>query len=384
MTAARTYLDYNATAPLRIQARAAMLAALDLVGNPSSVHADGRAARAVVEKARTAVAALVGARAADIVFTSGATEANATVLAGGWDTIFLSDLEHDSVREAAKRSGARVVKITATQHGTVTADQLTGALDAAGGGAFGMRDSAFGKALVCLQYANNETGVVHLVSDVAAVAHAHGMRVHCDAVQAPGRVAVDVAALGVDYLTVSAHKLGGPKGVGALVIVDGAPLPSLIAGGGQERGRRAGTENVAAIAGFGAAAALAHDALAGIDHLRTLRDALERGVVDATPEAIIVGRDALRLVNTSCIALPGLAAETAVIRLDLSGVSVSAGAACSSGKVGHSTTLAAMGLAPEIARAAIRVSIGHATTHDDIAAFLAAWKHLTSALARAA
>jgi cysteine desulfurase len=377
MSARRTYLDHNASAPLRPEARAAMLSVLELVGNPSSVHAEGRKARAVIEQARLDVAALVGARTADVVFTSGASEANANVLAGGWDTIFLSALEHDSVRASAKASGARVIEVP------VYAD---GAFDA---GAFAdcvlVSDVAgFGLTLVSLQHANNETGVLQPVAEVAAFARSHGFSVHCDAVQAPGRVAVDCTALGVDYLTISAHKLGGPKGAGALVIVDGAPLKPLIAGGGQERGRRAGTENIAAIAGFGAAASCASAELKSIERVRSLRDALEAGIAASTPEAVIAGRDAPRLANTTCVALAGLTAETAVIRLDLAGVSVSAGAACSSGKVGASAALTAMGLAPELARTAIRVSLGHTSTDDDVAAFLAAWKTIAIAQRRAA
>ncbi len=377
MTARRTYLDYNASAPLRPEARAAMLAALQLVGNPSSVHAEGREARAVIECGRQSVAKLVGARPGDVVLTSGASEANATVLAGGWDTVFLSALEHDSVRASAKKSGARLIDVPVDRNG---------AFDA---GAFADRVlscniAASGRSLVCLQLANNETGVIQPVSEVAAFARAHGLRVHCDAVQAPGRTPVNCAALGVDFLTISAHKLGGPKGVGALVIVDGAPLAALVAGGGQERGRRSGTENVAAIAGFGAAAEAAHRDLGQIHRVGALRDRLESGIGVLTPETVVIGHAQNRLVNTTCVALSGLTAETAVIRLDLAGVAVSAGAACSSGKVGTSASLLAMGLQPALARAAIRISLGYGTTADDVTAFLATWKHLTVARERAA
>ncbi len=371
MSARRTYLDYNASAPLRLEARTAMLSALELVGNPSSVHAEGRKARAVIEQARHDVAALVGARTADVVLTSGASEANANVLAGGWNTIFLSALEHDSVRAAAKASGAGIVEVPVCADGVFSVAALADhvlAADVAG----------FGHALVSLQLANNETGVIQPVTEVAAFARTHGFRLHCDAVQAPGRIPVDCATLGVDYLTVSAHKLGGPKGAGALVIVDGAPLKALIAGGGQERGRRAGTENIAAIAGFGAATRCALEDLHTIERLRALRDYLETGLIASTPEAVIIGRNAPRLANTTCVAFDGLAAETAVIRLDLAGVSISAGAACSSGKVGASAALTAMGLKPALARAAIRVSLGHASTANDVAAFLAAWTAITA------
>jgi cysteine desulfurase len=380
MTARRTYLDYNATAPLRPEARAAMIAALDVVGNASSVHAEGRKARSLIETARNAVAALLGARSADVVFTSGASEANATVIAGGWDTIYLSGLEHDSVRVAAQKSGASLIELPVTVDGVLNVeafDDLTVHATA--------RDLSRGLArgLVCVQLANNETGVIQPVADVAGMARARGLRVHCDAVQAAGRIPVDCMTLGVDFLTVSAHKLGGPKGAGALVIAGGIPLPALIPGG-QERGRRAGTENVASIAGFGAAATLAQHDVADHHRLRAHRDHLEAGVAITTPHVIVIGDAVPRLPNTTCIALPGVAAETVVIRLDLAGIAISAGAACSSGKVGQSAALLAQGLAPEISRGAIRVSLGHGTTDDDIAAFLAAWKHTAAAIPRAA
>ncbi len=371
MTARRTYLDYNASAPLRPEARAAVLAALDIVGNPSSVHAEGRQARALIERARLQVAELVGARPADVVFTSGASEANATVIAGGWDTIFCSGLEHDSVRAATKVSGARVVEVQASRHGIFDVSAFADHL-------LNVDIKRLGRALVCLQLANNETGVIQPVGEVAGIARRHGIHVHCDAVQAPGRIAINCPVLGVDYLTLSAHKLGGPKGVGALVIVDGIPLRALIAGGGQERGRRAGTENISAIVGFGAAARAAHAEQSMVDRIKSLRDTLETGIAELTPDAVIVGHPAPRLPNTTCVALDCPGAETAVIRLDLAGVSISAGAACSSGKVGASAALTAMGLEPEIARAAIRVSLGYGTTDLDIANFLAAWKLLTS------
>lgn len=377
MTVGRTYLDYNATAPLRPEARAAMLAALDLVGNPSSVHAEGRRARAVIEAARTKVAKLAGAAAADVVFTSGATEANATVLAAKWDTIFLSALEHDSVRDASKRSGARLVEVPLNADGQFSRAKFEALV-------VRHKVDGIGRALVSLQLANNETGALQPVPEVGVIARLHGVRLHCDAVQAPGRIPVNATALGVDYLTLSAHKIGGPKGVGTLVIVDGAPLPALIAGGGQERGRRSGTENVAGIAGFGAAAEVALEDLLTVGRIETLRNALEQGIREITPHAAVLCQGAPRLPNTSCVALPGMAAETTVIRMDLAGVAVSAGAACSSGKIGHSAALEAMGLTRDLARTAIRFSLGYATTREDIDAFLAAWKMQTAAQSRAA
>ena len=377
MTARRTYLDYNASAPLRAEARAAMVAALDLVGNPSSVHAEGRRARATVEAARSAVAGLIGARAADVVFTSGATEANATVVGGGWDTIFLSALEHDSVRSPARKSKARVISVPVSSDGVFNVGAFADLV-------LTQNITALGRTLVCVQLANNETGVLQPVQAVAAFAKAHGISVHCDAVQAPGRIAVDCTDLGVDYLAVSAHKLGGPKGVGALVCVDGAPLPALIAGGGQERGRRSGTENIAAISGFGAAASAAGRDLRTFATVRVLRDRLEAEVAALTPAAHIMGVAANRIGNTSCLALAGLTAEALVIRLDLAGVAVSAGAACSSGKVGESAALAAMGLAPDVVRSAIRISLGMGTTAEDVDVFLAAWATVAAAQSLAA
>jgi len=376
MMPARTYLDYNASVPLRPEAREAMLTAAGTGGNPSSVHAEGRAARALIEAAREKVARLVNARASEVVFTSGATEANNWVMAAGWDAIALSGIEHDSVLAPARASGARLIDIPASKTGVVDLGTLAEHLaQAKVGGA---------RTLVSLMAVNNETGVIQPVAAAAALAREHGALLHVDAVQAPGRVAVDFAALGADFLTLSAHKIGGPRGVGALVIRDGAALAPFLKGGGQERRRRGGTENVPGIAGFGAAAASAINFRDAAQRVQTLRARLEEGVLRATPAALIVGRDADRVFNTSCIALPGKAAETLVIKLDLEGVAVSAGAACSSGKVAASHVIEAMGLGPEMARAAIRVSLGHETTEQDIAAFLAAWQKVAGAAALAA
>jgi cysteine desulfurase len=366
MSRTRTYLDYNATAPLRREARAAMLAALDAVGNPSSPHAEGRRARAIVEDAREQVAAFVGARPAEIVFTSGGTEANNTVLLSGWETILVTGCEHDSVLVPARNCGAHVVDLPVKGDGVVAGDSLAEALGSLDGG----------RRLLSLQLANNETGVLQPVSSVARRAREAGFSVHSDAVQAAGRMPIDFAGLGVDYLTLSAHKLGGPKGIGALVVRDGASLASLIAGGGQERRRRAGTENVAGIAGFGAAAAAARAELAQMRRVRALRDRLEAEACSITPEAIVVGAAADRLANTTSLALPGASAETLVIALDLEGIAVSAGAACSSGKVGASHVLAAMGLAPELARGAVRISLATQSMDEDVDRFLAAWSKL--------
>lgn len=365
MTGTRAYLDYNATAPLLPEAREAILAALDLDGNPSSVHAEGRQARHVVESAREKVAALVGAKPSEVVFTSGATEANVTVLARQWDTVLLSRIEHDSILAPAQASGAVLVDLGARANGVARAEAAAGhALEPF---------AASGRTLIALQLANNETGVLQPVAETAALARTHGLHMHCDAVQGAGRMPIDFRALGLDTMSLSAHKIGGPKGAGALILRDGLDLVPLIRGGGQERRRRAGTENVAAIAGFGAAAQAARQGLAGIARLRDLRDRLERELLAMTPSAIVIGAGAERLANTSCFALPGRSAETLVIRLDLAGIAVSAGAACSSGKVGASSVLAAMGLPDAIARGAIRLSLGDRSQDRDIDQFLAAW-----------
>ena len=369
MSAARTYLDWNATAPLRGEARAAMVAALDVVGNPSSPHAEGRRARAIIEDAREQVAALVGAKPAEVVFTSGGTEGNNAVLAAGWDSILVAGVEHDSVLACARKSGARLIELPVGSDGVVRREALPALMAHVKGS----------RALLTLQLANNETGVLQPVAEVAREAREHGLAVHTDAVQAAGRLPVDVAALGVDTLTLSAHKLGGPKGVGALVLRGHATLPPLVVGGGQERRRRAGTENVAAIAGFGAAAIVALQELPRMQRVLDLQAQLEEQVRSITPQAIVVAEGAPRLPNTTSLALPGARAETLVIALDLAGIAVSAGAACSSGKVGASHVLAAMGIAPHIARAAIRISLGHGSSEQDVASFLAVWSHIAAA-----
>lgn len=372
MSGARTYLDYNATAPLRPEARAAVVAALDAFGNASSVHAEGRRARALIDEAREAVAALVNAHPGEVVFTSGATEANTWALSAPWTHVALAGIEHDSVRApaaalAAARS-ADVVELPVSDTGTVD---------------FAAAPAGRGTLLV-LQLANNETGVLQDVAAAGRWATENGARLHTDAVQAPGRVAVDFRTLGAAMLSLSAHKIGGPKGIGALVVGAGATLDPLFVGGGQELRRRAGTENVAAIAGFGAAAKAALRDLESAPRMAALRDRLEAEVLAATPAAFVIGRDAPRLPNTASIALPGLSAETLVIKMDLAGVAISAGAACSSGKVGESHVLRAMGLRPEIARSAVRVSLGPETSEDDIAAFVAAWRRICGGASLAA
>lgn len=354
-----TYLDHNATTPVRPEAMQAMLAAMQEGGNPSSVHAAGRTARKRLEQARRDVASLIGGDAAGLVFTSGGTEANALALLGsGRPRILYAAIEHDSVRAAHPQA----------ESVAVTPD---GVLDLAVLEAMLASDSR--PAIVSLMLANNETGIVQPVAEARDIAHRHGALIHCDAIQAAGKLPIDVAALGVDLMTISAHKIGGPPGVGALYIRPGLELAAIQRGGGQERRLRGGTENLPGIAGF-AAAAIA--ATADIDRLQALagwRDALEEGVLAATPQAVVVGRDMPRLPNTSCIALPGVKAENIVMALDLAGVAVSAGSACSSGKVTASHVLAAMGLPPEVAGGAIRISLGWNSARADVEIFLAVW-----------
>ena len=376
MTAKRTYLDCNASVPLRPEARAAILTALDATGNPSSVHADGRRARAIIENAREQVAGIVNAMPSEVIFTSGATEANNWLLAAGWDVIVVSGIEHDSVTAPVAASGAKRIELSVATNGVVELDGLSELLAASA--------ASSKRTLLTLMMANNETGVIQPVAQATAIAREHGVMVHTDAVQAPGRIPVDFAALGVDALSLSAHKLGGPRGVGALVVRDGVGLPALLKGGGQERRRRGGTENASGIAGFGAAVeAIEHEQNVG-ERMAKLRIRLEEGVMRATPAALIIGRDAPRIANTAYVGLPGKLAETLVIKLDLEGIAVSAGAACSSGKVGSSHVLEAMKLGPEVARSAIRVSLGPQTQDEDIAVFLTAWEKIAGSAALAA
>jgi cysteine desulfurase len=350
-----TYLDWNATAPLRPEAAAAIGDALIMGGNPSSVHRHGRAARQLVEKSRAAVAALIGAPPEGVVFTSGGTEANHLALLGsGRERVLVSAVEHSSVLQAVP--GAELIPVDGA--GIVDLDALTALLGA---------DKR--PALVSVMLANNETGIIQPVAEIAEIAHAHGALFHCDAVQAAGKLPLSLAGIGADLATLSAHKIGGPCGIGALVS-SAAEVTPLLRGGGQERNRRAGTENLSGIAGFAAAAAVCDPAEYG--RVRALRDRLEAALRDA----VVIAGDAPRLPNTSAIAMPSVPAETQIIAFDLDGVMVSAGAACSSGKVGPSHVLAAMGVVPELANSAIRVSLGWSTTEADIGHFVDAWTAL--------
>ncbi len=379
----RVYLDWNATAPLRPEARAAMDAALDGVGNPSSVHGEGRAARRLIEEAREKVAALVGAAPGNVVFTSGGTEANMLALSPAietadnkapFDRLLVSAIEHPSVRAGGRFTSKAVEEVGVTAQGQVDLAALERRL--------AVLASQGQRVLVSIMLANNETGVVQPISEVAAMAHQIAGLLHVDAVQSAGRIPCDINELGADLLTVSGHKLGGPQGVGAVIRRDEAlHLAALVKGGGQERGLRAGTENVAAIAGFGAAAAAASRTLTGeCSRLTALRRRLENGLKAVSPQAIIFGAEVERVPNTTLFALSGIKAETAVIALDLDGMAVSSGAACSSGKVQASHVLAAMGVSPELARGGMRVSLGWATTESDVDRFLDAWIKVARAL----
>jgi cysteine desulfurase len=366
----RTYLDYNATAPLRAVARDAALNAMETTGNPSSVHAEGRAARRIVENARSEVARLAGVSSRSVTFVSGGTEAaNAALnpLFGGTDAAPLDRLIVSAGEHPCVLSGHRfpiAERAPLLPDGRIDLDWLEAACRRPG------------RVLLALQGANNETGVIQPVAEAAALVHAAGGFVFCDAVQMAGRIECDIGALGADALMLSAHKLGGLKGAGALVAArrEGSLGAPLIRGGGQERGARAGTESVAAIAAFGAAA---RACLAELDteptRLIGMRDRLTIAVRSVAADAVVFAETAARLPNTVSFAVPGVEAATLMIALDLAGVAVSSGSACSSGKVAPSHVLAAMGTAPELARGAIRLSLGWASTEADIDRFAQAF-----------
>jgi cysteine desulfurase len=348
------YLDYNATAKVRPEAAEAVIRALWHTGNPSSVHAAGRASRAMIETARAEVAALISASPAAVTFLSGGAEANAmaieSAIASGVRRLVIGATEHDTVRETAMASGATVAIWPVDKTGLADLDWLRAEL------------AKDGRALVCLMAANNETGVIQPVAAAAALVREAGGWLHVDAVQAAGKIALDIEGLGADTLALSAHKIGGPQGIGALAAGPRARIFRRLHGGGQERGRRAGTENVPGIAGFGAAARAALADLARMAEQSSGRDALEAAV--AAAGAVVMGAGAPRLPQTLCFAAPGHESELQVIALDLAGVRVSAGAACSAGKVKASPVIAAMGRA-DLAPYSIRVSGGWATTPAD-------------------
>jgi cysteine desulfurase len=373
----RIYLDWNATTPLRPEAKEAMAAAWDLSGNPSSVHAEGRQARGLIEQARASISGAVGALPRNVVFTSGGTEANALALTPGLrrgsgfpvKRLLVSAIEHASVLAGGRFPTETIGVVGVTRAGLTDLDRLRAMLE---GGP---------PALVSVMLANNETGAVQPVAEAAEVVHSAGGLLHVDAIQAFGKIPFDINAMNADLVTLSAHKIGGPKGVGALVLAEGLPGPEpLLRGGGQELGRRAGTENVAGIAGFGAAAKAATAALeTDAIRLESLQNRLETGLRQ-TPDVIVFADRAARLPNTTLFTIPGLKAETAVIGFDLAGIAVSSGSACSSGKVQPSHVLEAMGFGPELAQGAVRLSLGWSTSDADIDRCLEAWRKLADTL----
>jgi cysteine desulfurase len=376
---ARVYLDWNATTPLRPEARAAMAAAWDLCGNPSSVHAEGRQARRLVEDARATIAGAIGARPQDVVFASGGTEANALALTPGLrrnagspvQRLLVSAIEHASVLSGGRFPPDAIETIAVTRSGLIDLDDLR------------TKAAKGPPALVSVMLANNETGALQPVAEVAEIVHSAGGLLHVDAIQALGKVPFDISGLKADIVTLSAHKIGGPKGVGAVVLAEGLQgLEPLLRGGGQELGRRAGTENVAGISAFGAAGKAALAAL-GADAVRLqgLRDRLEDGL-RATGGMVVFSHDVARLPNTTLFTVPGLKAETAVIGFDLAGIAVSSGSACSSGKVQPSHVLAAMGFDRDQAQGAVRLSLGWSTSEADIDLALKAWRKLSNTLTK--
>ncbi len=372
----RTYLDANAGAPLLPEARDAAVAVLQGTANASSVHTEGRSAHAALETARAAVAASVGGAAENVIFTSSATEAAALALTpriysdgslAPAGRLYVGATEHPCVLAGGRFPQSKITVLPVEPSGRIDLGALEEALAA--------HDESDGAPYVALMLANNETGIVHRVAEAAQLVKSHGGYMFCDAVQALGRIAVDITVLGVDFLALSAHKIGGPQGAGALVLADEAVHPEpLLTGGGQERRRRAGTENVAAIAGFGVAARAARYHLQDVGRIASLREKLEQELRTASPEVVIFGADADRLPNTTLFALPGLAAETAIIAFDLKGVAVSAGSACSSGKVGKSHVLEAMGVPDALAHGGIRVSLTDTSRDADVDTFIAAWR----------
>jgi cysteine desulfurase len=360
----RIYLDYNATCPIRLEAMEAAMAAMRTVGNASSIHADGRAARKIVEDARAQIAALAHVRPAQVIFNSGATEGNNTVLSGYRDKpVFVSAIEHPSILEAAPHAN----HIPVTRDGLVNLDAFSGMLDAQA------------PALVAVQLVNSETGAVQPVADIARMAKEKGALIHCDAVQAAGRIELDFTSLDVDYMTLSAHKFGGPQGAGALIFREGLQIPKFLHGGGQEKRQRAGTENVAAIAGFGAAAKLAAEELPAYQpRCKAFQAKLESALKQIANDLIVVSENAPRAANTTNVILPGISAETQLMAMDLEGVALSSGSACSSGTFKPSHVLAAMGFTSNEARSALRFSTGWATTDADIEEALAAYARMVS------
>jgi cysteine desulfurase len=404
----RIYADYNATAPLRLEAREAMLRALEGVGNASSVHAEGRRARAIVEAARDQVSNAIGACRDDLAFVSGGTEAVAAPIRGalarlgGLSSFLASGIEHDAVAtivnelaQAGRPYGdaLEVIAKNPNDRDALARLQRTGNADAPACaplhtwpvGAEGRVDLDFLRAamdgarkmgvkpLVSLMLVNNETGVIQPVAEAAEIVHAAGGLIHCDAIQGLGKIEVSVIELDLDYLSLSAHKIGGPQGVGAFYVKPGAPFAAVQTGGGQEFGRRAGTENVAGLAAFGAAADAAVRDLARYQALSGPRDNMEARLKRAAHGLAVHGQAAPRVAGVSCFGVEGLPSETQIMGLDLAEIAVSAGSACSSGKVKPSRVLTAMGLGDTAARSAIRASFGWASQPSDFEALADVW-----------
>lgn len=370
----RVYLDHNASSPLRPEARDAMMAAADCIGNPSSVHHEGRRARAIIETAREQVARCLDVSAADVIFTSGGTEAANAALAmpalqGEKPILLVGATEHPCVMRGHDFPPEQVITLAVDENGLIDLNQLVNYLQVLSTGESGP------PLTVAVQAANNETGVIQAIAEIADHVHQAGGKLICDAVQWTGKVPDKATSLGADILLLSGHKFGGPKGVGAIVITNGhAPIEPLIRGGGQERGRRSGTENIAGIAGFAAALVAATDNISEFEsNVRSLQSELEQGLQRVCPNAVIFGAGVSRLSNTTCFAVPGIAAETLMMAFDLDGIAVSSGSACSSGKVSASPVLQAMRVPAELASGAIRVSTGWTTTAADIERFLAVW-----------
>lgn len=380
---ARVYLDYNATAVPRVSAKEAVAAAMMAPANASSVHTEGRAARAIVEDARHQISVLIGAEPEAIFFTSGATESNATALspdlevAGNvarFDVLLLSSVEHPAVRAGGGFRPEQIEYVPVDANGVIVLAALEEALK--------KHKSAGRRAFVSVMAANNETGVLQPLRKIADIVHASDGFLHSDAVQVIGKIPFDLKESGADLLSITSHKLGGPQGIGAIVAAHrDTRVPAIMRGGGQERGRRQGTESVAAIAGFGAAATEAGQTLTPEgSRLGALRAKIEEGIRSIAKDAVIFGDRAARLPNTTFFAAPGIAAETALIALDLDGVAISAGSACSSGKSAASPTLQAMGVSSEIGRCAMRVSTGWNTTDADVEQFIRIWSKVYTTL----
>ena len=357
----RTYLDYNATAPLRPEVVEAMYEILAEPGNPSSIHQEGRAARKIVEQARAHVAELVGCHAKQVIFTSGATESNNTLLKGyaSHRRILISATEHSSIISA----GVQAELIPTHRNGLIDTHALKSMLEA-------HPDTP---TFVAIMMVNNETGVIQPIKEIAQILSDYDCIFHTDAAQAAGRIPVYFPITGAHFMSLSAHKFGGPQGVGALIMANGTNPPPFLTGGGQERRQRAGTENVAGIHGMGVAAKIALEKLDDFEKLRDFQSQIESHLLSVTPSASINGASTARVANTTSVCIEGFDASTLLMSLDLEGIAVSTGSACSSGSIQASHVLLAMGASNSLAKSGLRISSGWATTQEDIDAFKDAW-----------